>query len=277
MTGIARASRPFFAVKRPEKGGCVYHEEEIEFDWHKGMSWQVRQRSSLALAQAIERKYPSTAGKILEVSTKSVNYEIGAALSAQRLTYADRKSGRSLPVENWFQASKQFIRDGIELGPYPELLDVEPIQAKRFVNADLDKKTAEQYSGDPLFERIQSEIRGAVMKRFVFLDEAYPLEPKSSFYDFLYARALDQAQNAELARALGRYAVFTDIEFNPVKNGKVIRYNTQARACAIWVSLANRGLSARALEAIGSFVDCVAYGTDGGPESVQGRQGVLGI
>lgn len=269
--------RPFFAVKRPEKGGCVYHEETIEFDWHKGMSWQVRQRSSLALAQAIEHKYPSTTGKILEVSTKSVNYEIGAALSAQRLTYADPKSGRSLPVENWFQASKQFIREGIELGPYPELLDVEPIQAKRYINTDLDKKTAAQYSGDPLFERIQSEIRGAVMKQFVFLGEPYPLEPRSSFYDFLYAQALNQEQNSDLARALGRYVVFTDIEFNPVKNGKVIRYNTQARACAIWVSLANRGLSARALEAIESFVECVSYDTNECPESVQNRQGVLDL
>lgn len=277
MTGIARASRPFFAVKRPEKGGCVYHEEEIGFDWHRGMSWQVRQRSSLALAQAIEDKYPSVAGKILEVSTKSVDYEIGAALSAQRLIYADRGSGRSLPVENWFQASKQFIRDGMEFGPYPELLDVEPVRAKRFINPNLEKKTAEQYGDDPLFERIQSEIRGAVMSRFVLVGEVYPLEPKSSFYDFLYVRALSQEQNSELARALGRYVVFTDIEFNPVKSGKVIRYNTQARACAIWVSLEQRGHTARALESIESFVDCVAYGTDERPESVQNRQGVLEI
>lgn len=262
MTGIARASRPFFAVKRPEKVGRIYHEEQMEFDWHRGMSWQVRQRSSIALAQAIERKYPSTAGKILEVSTKSVNYDIGVALSAQKLTYTDRKSGRSLPVENWFQASKQFIRDGVEYGPYPELLDVEPVQAKRFMNANLDKKTAQQYGGDPLFERIQSQIRGAVMKQFVFLGKAYPLEPKSSFYDFLYAHALNQEQNADLARALARFVVFTDIEFNPVKNGKIIRYNTQARACAIWVSLVNRGSVAHALESIEAFVDCVNYGAD---------------
>jgi len=241
------------------------------------MSWQVRQRSSIALAQAIERKYPSTAGKILEVSTKSVNYDIGVALSAQKLTYTDRKSGRSLPVENWFQASKQFIRDGVEFGPYPELLDVEPVQAKRFMNANLDKKTAQQYGGDPLFERIQSQIRGAVMKRFIFLGEAYPLEPKSCFYDFLYVHALNQEQNSDLARALAKYVVFTDIEFNPVKNGKVIRYNTQARACAIWVSLVKRGLLARALETIESFIGCVAYDTDGLPESVQNRQGVLDI
>lgn len=277
MTAIARASRPFFAVKRPEKGGCVYHEEEIGFNWHRGMSWQVRQRSSLAMAQAIEDRYPSVAGKILEVSTKSVDYEIGAALSAQRLIYSDHRSGRSRPVENWFQASKQFIRNGLELGPYPELLDVEPVRAKRFINPNLDKKTAEQCSGDPLFEQIQREIRGAVMSRFVFLDEAYPLEPKSSFYDFLYVQALSQEQNSELARALRKYVVFTDIEFNPVKNGKVIRYNTQARACAIWVSLEQRGLSARALESIESFVDCVGYGSHERPESVQTTQGVLDI
>lgn len=278
MTAISRAKRPFFAVKRPDKSGCIYHEEEIGFDWHRGMSWQVRQRSSLALAKAIEDKYPSVAGKILEVSTKSVAHEIGAALSAQRLIYEDRGSGRSLPVENWFQASKQFIRDGMVFGPYPELLDVEPIKAKRFIDPNLDKKTAEKYRGDPLFERIQNEIRGAVMNRFVLPGgEAYPLEPKSSFYDFLYAHALDQDQNSDLARALSGYVVFTDIEFNPVKNGKLIRYNTQARACAIWVSLGRRGYTARALESIESFVECVAYGSDERQEPIQGTQGVLGV
>jgi hypothetical protein len=263
MTGVARAVRPFFVVKRPEKTGRVYHEENIEFDWHKGMSWQVRQRSSIAMAEAIMDKYKSQAEylRILEVSTKSTNYDLGVALSARNLLFTDTKTQRTLPVENWFQASKQFTRDGITFGPYTDLLNVEPSQAKRFVNANLDTKTAEQYRGNPLFEQVQSEIAGASMSSFVFLGDEYPLEPKSSFYDYLYAKALNQEQNDALARAIGEYTTFTDIEFNPIKSGKVIRFNTQARACAIFVALQQRDLLNDALESIDSFIECVEGGS----------------
>jgi hypothetical protein len=259
MSDIARATRPFFAVKRAEKTGCVYYEEEIEFAWHKGMSWQVRQRSSMALAQEIENKYPHTAGRILEVSTKSTNYDIGMALSAKNLLYVDPKTQRAYPVENWFQSSKQFICEGRTYGPYEELLNIGSLMAKRFVNSRLDSKTAEQYRGNTLFERIQGEIRYAEMSSFVFLGKRYGLEPKSAFYDFLYSKALNQEQNYDLARAIGEYMVFTDIEFNPKKNGNVIRYNTQARACAVFVALLNRGQLETALESFESFKNCVNY------------------
>lgn len=260
MPQMARARRPFFVAKSQEKEGCVFFEKEVEFDWHKGMSWQVRQRSSLAMAQVIEEMYPQTKGRILEVSTKSSNYELGFALSAMNLMYTDLETHEKHPVENWFQSSKQFSREGEVFGPYIELLNVDPKSAKRFVNSTLDKKIADQYAHNALFNRIQAEIEGASLQSFVLLGKNYKTEPKSGFYDYLYSKALNQ--NQELADAIIEYTVFTDIEFNPKMNGVVVRFNTQARACAIFVALSNRGLISIALKDFSSFVDCVQYETD---------------
>jgi hypothetical protein len=260
MSEIARAKRPFFAVKSAEEEGCIYFEKEIEFDWHKGMSWQVRQRSSIAMAKVIEEMYPEKKGRILEVSTKSTNYELGVALSALNLMYTDLETQETHTIENWFQSSKQFSRQGEVFGPYTELLNVDPKNAKRFINPNVDKKIAEQYADNPLFNRIQSEIKGANLSSFVFLGKKYKTEPKSGFYDYIYLKALNQDQ--KLANAIKEYTVFTDIEFNPRVNGRIVRYNTQARACAIFAALSNKGLLNIALEDFDSFVDCVHYDTD---------------
>lgn len=265
MSEIARARRPFFAVKDIDEEGCIFFEKEVEFDWYKGMSWQVRQRSSLAMAKVIEDMYPLSRGRILEVSTKSSNYELGSALSAMNLMYIDFETQEMHPIENWFQSSKQFSRQGTIFGPYSELLNVDPISAKRFVNSNLDKKTAEQYADNALFNRIQSEIKDTSLCGFVFLGKNYKTEPKSGFYDYIYSKAL--SQNQELANAIKEYTVFTDIEFNPIINGRVARYNTQARACAIFVALSKKGLLNIALEDFNSFVDCVQYETDNTEES----------
>lgn len=94
MSGVKRAVRPFFGASR--KPGCAYFEEDIEFDWHSGLSWQVRQRSSKCMAEAIVQRYGNAGlalSDILEVSTASDEYETGKALSAINLMYEeDRKS-----------------------------------------------------------------------------------------------------------------------------------------------------------------------------------------
>lgn len=257
MSKFARAKRPYFAVKNLDENGCIFIEKEVEFDWHKGMSWQVRQRSSLAMAQAIEEMYPDVNGKILEVSTKSHDHTLGSSLSAMNLMYTNMEAQQTRSVENWFQSSKQFSRQGEVFGPYLELLDLDGKSAKRFVNAHLDKKLAQQYAHNVLFNRIQAEIEGTTLCSFVFLGKNYATEPKSAFYDFLYANALNQ--NQVLANSLKAYSVFTDIEFNPKVNGQIVRYNTQARACAIFVALANKGLLDMALKEFDVFVDCVQY------------------
>lgn len=252
-----RATRPFFGASR--RHGCAYFEEDVEFEWHSGLSWQVRQRSSVCMAEAIVRRYGRaglSASDILEVSTASTDYETGKALSAVNLMYEDMETGRLFSVENWFQAAKVFGRGGREYGPYPELLTVRT--PKRYLNEFLDQKIAARYEGDNLFQRIQSEVRGADLVRFELWDEEFPLVPRSCFYDFLYAKALYQERNADLAERLCGYRVFTDIMFNP-GSGKRRKYNTQARSCAIFVSLTKRGLIDDAMCDIESFIDLVEY------------------
>lgn len=257
MGGIKRAVRPFFGASK--KPGCAYFEEEIEFDWHSGLSWQVRQRSSKCMAEAIVKRYGNAGlsqGDILEVSTASDEYETGKALSAINLMYEDPETGRVFSVENWFQAAKVFEKDGCEYGPYDDLLIVKT--PKRYLNVFLDKKIAKQYEDDKLFQRIQSEVKDARMARFELWGKRFPLVPRSCFYDFLYAKALYQERNADLAERLCNYRVFTDIMFNP-GTGKKQKFNTQARSCAIFVSLTKRDLIDDALFDIETFIDLVEY------------------
>ena len=257
MTRINTAVRPFFCASKRE--GQAYIEDEVGFDWHSGMSWQVRQRSSDAMHEAILRKFSQSdlvPSDILEVSTASHDYEVGQALSAMNLIYVDQHTGESSPLENWFQSSKVFIKDGVERGPYKELLNIK--LAKRYVNPHPDKKTIEQLAGDGLFDMIQGEINGASMSCFRLFGEDYPLLPRSAFYDYLYVSALCQAQNKELAEKLVNYRVFTDIMFNP-GTGKTKRYNTQARSCAIYVALSKRGALKEGAPSFRRFVDEVKY------------------
>lgn len=266
MARVNKATRPFFcASKRGD--GCAYLEDEVDFDWHSGMSWQVRQRSSDAMHRAILEKFPQIGlepSEILEVSTASHDYEVGQALSALNLIYTDPDSHESHPLENWFQSSKVFVKNGKEWGPYRELLDIK--HAKRYINPNPDNRTVAQFKDAPLFERtlfkrIQDEIRGSMMSCFKLFGEEYPLVPKSAFYDYLYVSALCQPQNRELADKLMDFRVFTDIMFNPGA-GKTKRYNTQARSCAIYVALARRHALDAGVPAFKDFVEAVDYPPD---------------
>lgn len=259
---MARAIRPFFLATPNHEGKCLFRKEEVEFEWQKGMSWQVRQRSSISMAEEIARRYPELDGEILEVSTKSVDYELGKALSAFNLTIEDAESGHRYPIENWFQSSKFFegatlLNQNEVFGPYEELLYVEPLQAKRFLNTHLPDDTKCQYAGNPLFERIQAELTEARFAGFSRKGTRFPTEPKSAFYDCLYIRALMQDHNSDLAKSLLRFSAFTDIEFNSTK--KTPRYNTQARSCAIFVALSQAGLLNQAMSSIGLFIETVGY------------------
>ena len=257
MSRINKATRPFFCASKRE--GQTYIEDEVEFDWHSGMSWQVRQRSSDAMHEAILEKFSQSdldPSEILEVSTASHDYETGQALSAMNLIYTDPDTLEFYPLENWFQSSKVFLKDGKERGPYRELLNIR--LAKRYINPHPDKKTIEQLEGDPLFDKIQGEINGSKMSCFRLSGKDYPLLPRSAFYDYLYVSALCQPQNRELAESLIEFRVFTDIMFNP-GSGKTKRFNTQARSCAIYVALAKRGVLDEGVPSFQQFVQQTNY------------------
>ncbi|MCL2529460.1 MAG: hypothetical protein FWE41_03915 [Coriobacteriia bacterium] len=191
-----------------------FQEKAIEFTWYMGMSWQQRQRSSISLHESIRRLYPGI--RVIEASTKSTDYELGRSLSAFNLTL------EGIPIENVFQASKVFS-DG---GPYHDLLDVSPKEARSDERIKIDSKNKD---------------RRLITFRYKQVD--YPLKPRSMFYDYIYIKAL--SEHPELASRICEYDVFTDIEFNQKVpySDRVGPFNCQARALAIFVSLERNGLT----------------------------------
>ena len=140
--------------------------------------------------------------RILEISSKSEE-KVGRRLSAFSLK-VDLK-GTEYPLESVYQGSKVFDAGG----PFSEIFDYEPRDAKRFVRA-LD-----------CGRLIGFELEG----------HRYPLIPKNAFYDWLYIRAL--AKHVDWINENVSYEAYTDIEFNPEK-----QVNCQARAFAEYKSLA---------------------------------------
>lgn len=193
---IGRTTRPIFIPNRDSIGVV---EQYIEFDWHMGMSAEVRKRSINSLHQEAQKQ---GFNNILEVSSKS-EQEIGIQLSAFFL-----RNIKGYPVENLFQSSKVFEKGG----PYRDLLTVTPREAKRD-------------------ERLRNSGN---LIRFTFNNKNYPLEPVSLFYDWLYINVLFSERNLELReRFLGsKFDSFSDIEFNPEKS-----FSCQARTLALCVSL----------------------------------------
>lgn len=193
---IGIGKRPIFIPNR-DNIGVIEH--EIEFDWHMGMSSEVRKRSIQSLHQKAQLQ---GFNKILEASSKS-EQEIGIYLSAFFL-----KNIKGYSVENLFQSSKVFENGG----PFRDLLTVTPREAK--------KDSRLKSSGNLL--------------NFTFNNKDYPLEPKSLFYDWLYLNVLFSDKNLELREQLFemKFDAFSDIEFNPLKS-----FSCQARTLALCVSL----------------------------------------
>jgi len=182
------AERPAFFNRQGKVVSRLY-----SFEWFPGFAAVQKQRSIESLHNAIRRADP--AGKPLEISTKGKD-PLGVKLSAFNLTL------RGYPLENIFQSAKVFEHGG----PYPDLLDVPPREAKR----------------DP---RLKSSGR---LTAFRCQDEEFPLAPKTAFYDYIYCAAVRESLTAEEIQGISGYDYFTDIEFNPAKS-----VNTQARTVAL--------------------------------------------
>ncbi|MCR4607821.1 MAG: hypothetical protein K5771_08865 [Oscillospiraceae bacterium] len=214
------ATRPVFITYQDSPH---FREIPTEFIYYSGFAEIQRRRSAESLREAFERTHPTA--KVLEVSRFSDNV-LGQRLSAFNLI-ATLKSGKKVPVENAFQASKCF-----ELGgPYTDLLDCKPVEAKK----------------DP---RIKES---GMLIGFELEGEKFPLEPKTFFYDWLYINALKD--NDEVTRQLLQYNSFTDIVFNPEKS-----INCQARTIAIYVSLCKTGQIDMAMKSRDDFEEIV-YGS----------------
>ena len=202
------AVRPVFTPSNLAPFIC---EHMLDFQWHAGFAVSQKQKSIAELHQVIVAK--NIGKRPLEISSKSED-ALGVALSAFNLMI-QRKQKPSVALENVFQSAKIFERGG----PFRDLLEVSPLEAKR----------------DPRLKE-SGNLTG-----FRSRDEIWPIEPKTLFYDWIYINALHR--NSELAQAIFEYDAFTDIEFNPSKS-----FNCQARSVALYVALTQCDQLEKALE-----------------------------
>lgn len=229
------ATRPIFIVEAD--GPAFVRVQSVDFTWHAGMARSRKQMSMRSLQAAAQDLHPDA--RLLEVSRMS-DTTLGEGLSAFNLMLHHPDLDAPVPVECAFQSSKRFERGG----PFSDLLSALPIDAKR----------------DP---RLQNS---GLLTGFQFQGEDWPKDPPTAFYDWIYVNALHQ--HSDLASAILRFDIFTDIAFNPEKS-----INCQARAVALYVALTRRGEIKKALVSREAFlrIELIATINDVG----QLRQGAL--
>jgi hypothetical protein len=215
------AERPVF-IPSPSAPGLV-RELSCQLEWHSGFAPIQKKKNIKALHESAAQAGYSP---LLEISTKSEE-KLGQHLSAFHLN-APTPRGRQIPLECAFQGSKVFERGG----PYTDLYLADPRAAKRD-------------------ERLRNS---GGLTGFDFEGLKFPLNPKTAFYDWLYAKAL--FPHREWLDRLRKYAGFTDIEFNPQRS-----INCQARSCALFVSLRSKDLLESAVQSPECFLSVMAFYT----------------
>ncbi len=218
------ASRPIFIPS--SIGPTLVDTKYIDFKWFPGLSASQKQKSVESLHQEAKQKLPSLK-EVLEVSSKS-KLELGIALSAFNLTITTLKHNLTFSVECAFQGSKVFERGG----PYRDIFGLTSREAKK----DDRLKTSGRLVG------------------FQFFGVEWPLEPRTSFYDWLYINALKK--HPDISSQLVNYSAFTDIEFNPERS-----INCQAYSVALFIALEKRGLIDEAASSKKSFLEIIKNAT----------------
>ncbi|MCE5196660.1 MAG: macro domain-containing protein [Negativicutes bacterium] len=183
---------------------------EADFEYNKGLATAQKQKNIIAIHDVFTGKYPGK--QILEISAKAT-HPLGLALCAFQLEKQVPSLGKSIAIENIYQASQIFEKGG----PFLEIYDLKPKTARKFA----ELKTNGKLIG------------------FRYEDQQFPPEPKTGFYTFLYVNALMESK--ELAEQLLLYDAFTDIDFNSEKN-----VNSAARAAAVFVALSRLNLLEKA-------------------------------
>ena len=209
------ARRPVFV---PDSDKPYVSEVSLDFEQFSGSSIQQKQRSIASLHASYVARFPSS--RVLEVSSRSKR-DIGVQLSAFNMMIEHPGRG-SYSVECAFQASKVFSHGG----PFVDLFDASSRAAKT------DRRLRES-----------GELVG-----FRYLTDQFPLDPKTYFYDWLYASAL--CRHDKLVEQVMMFDAFTDIEHNPERS-----INCQARSVAKVVGLARAGLLADALQSPRAFLE----------------------
>lgn len=229
------AKRPIFIPY--SEGHRLVREILIEFKWNPGFAPIQKRKNIAALHEAARQR---GFAELLEVSTKS-DEKLGERLSAFNMPI-ELDDGTTITLECAFQGSKVFEKGG----PF----------------TDIYRRTSREAKKD---ERIRSS--GKIVG-FQFEGFEFPSEPKTAFYDWLYARAL--APHREYLERFSDYGGFTDIEFNPEKS-----INCQARSCALFVSLVRKDLLDHAISSPARFIETVSVDSFAQPYSDDVRQGRL--
>jgi len=214
------AKRPIFVPTNDSKE--LFKEVEIEFKYFNGFAVSQKNKCINSLHDsAAKNGYEN----ILEVSTKS-SEKLGHRLSAFNLMLETDNYG-AISIESAFQGSKVFENGGA----YNDIYTKDSLSAKKD-------------------ERIKNSGK---LKYFEFEGQKWELEPKSSFYDWIYIKAL-LPHREYIEKNLLKFDAFSDIEFNPKKS-----INCQARTCAIMVSLINLKLLDKAMTSAESFKKIVYH------------------
>jgi hypothetical protein len=213
--------RPIFVAKPASRE--LVDEVFLHTIWRSGFAAAEKRENIKSLHEAAEN-----AGycNVLEVSTKSANKR-GRHLSAFHLKVKTTHEG-SVPLECAFQGSKVFEHGG----PFVDLFDSEPREAKK--------------------DRRLKESGQLVAFRFEGVD--WPLEPKTTFYDWLYLTSI--YPHREWAVKLYAYGAFSDVEFDPTRS-----INCQARSVALFLSLMKRGQLDDAMKSSSDFISTPDAGT----------------
>jgi hypothetical protein len=207
--------RPIFVAKPASRE--LVDEVFLHTIWRPGFAAAEKKENIKSLHEAAEK-----AGylNVLEVSTKSANKR-GRHLSAFHVKVKTTHKG-SVPLECAFQGSKVFEHGG----PFVDLFNSEPRDAKK--------------------DRRLKESGQLVAFRFEGVD--WPLEPKTTFYDWLYLTSI--YPHREWAVKLYVYGGFSDIEFDPTRS-----INCQARSLALFLSLMKRGQLDDAMKSASDFIN----------------------
>jgi hypothetical protein len=231
------AKRPVFVPVRDVQGQQLVKEREVEFKWHPGMAPSQKKKNIKEIHSSAEKEglFP-----ILEISTKSEDL-LGKSLSAFNLKVFNLQHG-FISLESAFQGSKVF-KNG---GPYVDLYGMNGGEIKKD-------------------ERLRNS--GGLVK-FQYDGNGWALEPKTAFYDWLYINAVHEKLKNH--SAFFKYNGFTDIEFNPKKS-----INCQARSCALYVALSERGLLNKVLSSKQLFLDILENDSFYQPHSAEKRQGTF--
>lgn len=190
-------------------------EVPVEFDWFGGFAVAQKQRCATSLHLTFLAR--NTGAKPIEISGAS-GYSLGQKLSAMNLRKWSRTANSYVCLESAFQSSRIYVTsDNNRIGPLTQYLKSDGKVAKSAV------KKASQ---------------GIICSEYLFDGMRFPVPDFhiSLFYDYLYLNALLEDANRDVALQLltGGFNAFSDLATKAL--------NTQARSCALFVSLSRLGL-----------------------------------